>query len=149
MKAETKKARLAALFGLELPDPQLKRLRQNVSREGEAVLAYYAEPLAFTEKMCKHCNRMFAVNRGQVGYCSDRCRVAALAAIGIKYDVEAPIEQRWGAIEPLVVVPEALPLVQQAVSQKSEPRESENSQAPVEAEGLESIDDYLSSLGLP
>lgn len=147
MKPSTKQRKLAEMFGLELPDPKKQKQRANVSREAEAALAYYEEPTAFTHRICKNCKREFAVNRAQVAYCSDYCRTEALAAIGIDYDVNAPIEQRWGIKEPLVVVPEALTVIRQV--SESEPRGSENPQQLPEVEDPVAIDDYLASLGLP
>lgn len=115
MKAETKKAKLAELLGIEIPTEGKRTEQQTASREAEAVLAYYEDSSTFAEKMCKYCEQVFAVNRGCVAYCSDKCRTKALADIGIDWDSAKPVEERWAlyqgskqTAEPLTVPPSAL-----------------------------------------
>lgn len=110
MGPDKKRERMAALFGIDIPTPEQLKRKDDRSREAEAVLAYYAvKPGTFIERTCKHCSKMFAVNRGSVAYCSDECRTSALAAIGIVWDPTKSIEERWSpGAEPLTVTPRVL-----------------------------------------
>lgn len=121
MKDETKAAKLAALFGLEAPKPpteEEKRNADSVSREAEAVIAYFDGPARFTERMCRICDQVFAVNRGNIAFCSDKCRgVHIREVVGIEWwdpNLRTP-EDRWspqtGGKEPLIVPPTALTLL--------------------------------------
>lgn len=121
MKEQKKAERLAALFGIEAPKvPTGNELRESesVSREAEAVIAYFEAPAKFTERMCRICERIFAVNRGSIAFCSDTCRgVHIREVMGIvDWDPKQRTpEDRWssqtGGPEPLLVPPPALELV--------------------------------------
>lgn len=102
MKNETKKARLAEMLGISLPDPVEG---PKVSREAEAVLAYVEKPSDFRTKNCKICLERFSHSYGAVAYCSDRCRAKALAEIGISWNPDKKPEERWEFQEPPLVVP--------------------------------------------
>jgi hypothetical protein len=116
---DKKKERLAALLGIELPkDPTFED--DEASREAEAVVAFYETPKLFTERMCKHCERVFAVNRACVAYCSDTCRKKALLDIGIEWDATRPPEERWENKMPLTVPPSALELVRPLIPEDTE-----------------------------
>lgn len=102
MKEETRRAKLAAMFGLEEhlptePTPDAKIEQQTASREAEAVAAYIAQPQRFTRKICKleSCQKEFASDRGNVAFCCDTCRKEWLAAIGIVWDPKKPPSERW------------------------------------------------------
>lgn len=122
MKADKKAERLAALFGIEAPKPisgAEYRRRANVSREAEAVILYAESPAKFLERPCKTCQRIFAVNRSHIAFCSDFCRGEYLNNVmGLDWDPNGRTpEERWtpqtGGIEPLIVPPHVLPLVQE------------------------------------
>ena len=73
-------------------------------RTCEAVLQMVHQPKTMMTKMCNQCHLNFATNYVGVAYCSDSCRVAAAAAIGLVYDPKAKSEeQRWGGEPPNVV----------------------------------------------
>lgn len=117
MRAEKKAERLAALFGLEAPKPPTKQETEratNVSREAEATIAYFTAPTGFTNRLCRICEREFAVNRANISCCSDTCRRELLAELGISdWDPTLrTVEDRWnsrtGGPEPLVCPPEAV-----------------------------------------
>lgn len=122
MKAETKQARIAAMFGLEAPKkPSPRELRRSahVSREAEAVILYADTPAKFLERACKTCNRLFAVNRSHIAFCGDDCRSVYINdVLGLEWDPtgRSP-EERWsaqtGGSEPLIVPPTALTLLKQ------------------------------------
>jgi hypothetical protein len=153
MKADKKKERLAALFGIEAPvqvSPVDQLEADNTSREMEAVLAYYDTPRGFIERRCLFCERLFAVNRANIGYCSDDCRKKALAERGLiiaNYPARTPAE-RWatqtGGPEPLTVPPEALQLIQ-AVRPQSELETP--TVIPDQSDLTVDIDALLTSLG--
>lgn len=124
MKAETKQAKIAALFGLEAPKkptPQELRTRANRSREAEAVILYAEEPSKFLQRECRICKRMFAVNRAHIAFCSDDCRSIHINdVLGLEWSPtgRSP-EERWahqtGGPEPLIVPPHALTLLNERV----------------------------------
>lgn len=139
MKADKRKARLAALLGLEQPKVLTKeelKAKDDVSREMEAVLAYADNPKGFIERECGRCGHKFAVNRANIAYCSDDCRTKSLLDRGILVDLNARTPQeRWSAAtggrEPLVVPPSALDIlsqVQQAEPQPSLPEHQSSSE---------------------
>lgn len=115
MKDEKKKERLAALFGLELPEAPAPPTPDDemASRSADATLIYFETPEYFREVECKRCGHKFAVNMASVAYCSDDCRKKSLADIGIEWDSSKPPAMRWGRHIPLVVPPQALALVQE------------------------------------
>lgn len=84
------------------------------SLEGEAALAYWEKGKDFKEKKCTHCGRTFATNYNSVGNCSDRCRIAELADIGITWSPSKTQHERWGRTPPLVVGQEALEVLKSA-----------------------------------
>jgi len=136
MKEDTKRAKLAALLGLEEhlptePTPDQAIEQQTASREAEATAAYIAQPQRFIRKKCKECEAEFASDRGNVAYCNDNCRKNWLARIGIIWDPKKPPSQRWDFVvvtndngettsvgstrEPLTVPPPALVVADLAV----------------------------------
>ncbi len=117
MKSETRKAKLAKLLDIPMPDIS-KPEQENRSREAEAVLAYASGMGGFIRRQCKECNRMFAHTRASIAYCSDTCRAAGLERIGIKWNWLKPANERWGKFEPLVVPPEALAILDELDSNK-------------------------------
>lgn len=150
MRAETRAAKVAALFGLEppkAPSPAELRRKANVSREAEAVILYSEERSKFLEKMCKVCQRIFAVNRSHIAFCSDDCRSVHINdVLGLEWSPtgRSP-EERWtpqtGGLEPLIVPPVALELLRLTPDQEF-PQET-----PVESEEESHLDsDFLASL---
>lgn len=134
MRDEIKAQRLADLFGLvvpeelKAPDPARTYENETRSREAEAVLAYVYNPHKFVQKECKFCGLIFAVSRANVNKCSDRCRIAELANMGITWDPSKSPEERWDFKEPLVVPPQALmhlqPIVEKVQVQLAEELET-------------------------
>lgn len=134
MKDNKKQERLAALFGIEAPkkaSPVELRRRANASREAEAVILYAEEPSKFLQKLCRICNRHFAVNRSHIAFCSDDCRSVHINdVLGLEWTPtgRSP-EERWapgtGGIEPLIVPPHVLPLVQAHVETQRTQQESD------------------------
>lgn len=116
IKRARQQAKLAAMFGIEeaLPEPvtpptnQQLKAAQDVSREAEAVLFYLYDSRKFVQKECLHCGFVFAVNRGNVGYCSDDCRIRELDRRGITWDSNKDDSERWEFREPLTVHPQVL-----------------------------------------
>ena len=95
--------------------------KEEKSAQAEAVLAYYdRRGKGFHTVKCKRCGRNFAVDMNHVSYCSNNCRASALRDIGIiwnhsKKDSERwQTDQNWGEI-PLIVPPDALPLIESRV----------------------------------
>ena len=125
LREDKKKARrhaaLAALLGIEPPKGPIASVEDH-SREAEAVLAYTSNPKDYKTVACKRCNRDFAVNRGNVAYCSDTCRAADLKDLGIEWSPGKSAADRWKwneyatkVYEPLVVGPEALAVANVAI----------------------------------
>jgi hypothetical protein len=120
MKEDTKRQKLAELFGLQEfiptePTPDIKQEQETTSRDAEAVMAYVHKPDTFKRVACKWCESVFAVDRANVAYCRDECRKKALAEIGIVWDPRKPQEERWDYREPLTVRSEALVVADLAV----------------------------------
>lgn len=130
MKAETKAAKIAAMFGLEAPKPLTDKERwqkEAVSREAEAVSLYHEDRSKFIQRMCRICDRMFAVNRAHIAFCSDDCRSVHLNdVVGLEWDPNgrSPAE-RWanqtGGSEPLIVPPPALAILLDRQAQQPVP----------------------------
>ncbi len=125
MREDKKKARrhaaLAALLGIEPPKGPIVSVEDH-SREAEATLAYTSNPKDFRTVECKRCAKPFAVNRGNVAYCSDSCRAGDLKDIGIEWSPGKSAADRWKwnesstkVYEPLVVGPEALTVANLAI----------------------------------
>jgi hypothetical protein len=88
------------------------------SLQAEAVLKYWDNPKEWIEKKCQHCGGIFATLYYAVGNCSDACRKKQLKDIGITFGPDSMPHQRWGRVPPLVVPPEALPLVKAVYQEK-------------------------------
>jgi hypothetical protein len=113
-KKKTDAEKLAELLGIEPPKGNEYESQEDVSRAAEAALAYGEDANAFIRKTCKSCGRAFAHTRGAVAYCSNHCRARGLELIGISWNWTRTPEERWGRLlEPLVVPPEALVLIEQ------------------------------------
>lgn len=124
MKAEKKAERLAALFGLEAPKPPTDTEVRNAttaSREAEATILYFEDRTKFIERMCRICERVFAVNRSNIAFCSDDCRAVHIREV-VGIDDWNPTgrspEERWsyqtGGREPLIVPPAVLHRLKQS-----------------------------------
>lgn len=144
MKAETKKARIAALLGIELPKPPTKEELEDatqVSREMEAVIAFGNRSQKMVQRECVNCGGIFAVNRSSISCCSDTCRQHYLLHnFGLEVDLKARTpEDRWsmstGGPEPLIVPPAVLPLVLE-----SQTRIPDQTHTPVELDLEELLD---------
>lgn len=126
MREDTKRNKLAALLGLDVPtartDHRPAVLRDNASREAEAVINFVKAPQTYARVTCRSCGQEFLVNRANVALCSDRCRANELAEMGIDWDWNRSPESRWyvssqnGRLtnEPLVVPPLALKALETA-----------------------------------
>lgn len=104
---------LAALYGITI-EPDDRETKIHKARAEEGAIAFYDTPELFIQVNCKTCRKTFAVNRFQVAYCSQPCRMKALNDMGLqpvddpeRKDKERVWETWWGR-EPLVVEPEAL-----------------------------------------
>lgn len=153
MKAETKAAKIAAMFGLEAPkkaSPNELRRQANHSREAEAVILYHEDRTKFQEKVCRICNRIFAVNRSHIAFCSDDCRSVHINdVLGLEWSPtgRSP-EERWtpqtGGLEPLIVPPVALELLNltQTQTPQTEVVESEE-ESHLDSDFLSALDSLL------
>lgn len=121
MREDTKRAKLAALLGMETPtartDHRPNVARENISREAESLIQFISAPQSFARITCRSCEQDFLVNRANVALCSDKCRANELAELGIDWDWSKSPEKRWYVSsqsnvkltnEPLVVMPPAL-----------------------------------------
>lgn len=151
MSDEIKKKRLAELLGMELPveAPKLSKEQiksaQDISREAEAVLFYIFDSRKFIQRECTNCGYTFAVNRGNVGYCSDTCREHALAKIGISWDHNKDQDERWDFREPLEVPPQVLKHLEPYV-QPETPENQEEILTPTEGQPAEELDEIAALL---
>jgi len=154
MKREKKHARsrnkLAELLGIDAPEekptgPSARRVRNDASREAEAVLGYIRNPGSYDERACRRCKGLFMSDRANVALCSDTCRAAELADIGITWDWNKEPDQRWyyafegdtRTNEPLVVGVQATAIL------KSESFVLPSSPVPVESNSIDLDDDFL------
>lgn len=110
-KKAANRAKMAELMGLETPITKPSEDRETASRAAEATLYLWEHPRAFKGVVCKFCERKFVSTRGSISYCSDPCRVKALAEIGIEWDYSKRPEERWNLIEPLTVPAEVVRLI--------------------------------------
>lgn len=122
MKAEKIEERLAKLLGLENQLEELKPKeatpeQKSASHEAEAVLYFMHDPTRFKQAACKQCDGTFMVDYPSVGYCSDRCRKAALHEIGIEWNPDKDPYERWQGRVPLTVPPQALAVIPQTEGQ--------------------------------
>ena len=127
LKPETKAtrdaAKLAEYLGKSVEDIKAlqkpKQDAEEISLQAEAVIAYTQRPLEFREKQCKWCHQFFLTNYKAVGYCENRCRRKYLESLGILWNPTKSAGERWMGEPPLVIPPDAVPVVQQATCQKS------------------------------
>ena len=112
MSRQSDGEKLAALLGIEPPPPTstIYDSDEEISRQAEATLAYHKDASYFNRKHCAVCNRIFAHTYGQVAYCSNECRAAALLKIGVRWEwvVNAGKQHFYTYAEPLVVPADAL-----------------------------------------
>jgi hypothetical protein len=120
-KEQKQAEKLAKLLGLEAPTAVTKQAGVAKSMEVEAALEYYDNPRTFKHKECKQCGREFATRGAPVAYCTDDCRARAYEErMGVKWQPLRTPEERWGSSgEPLVVPPEALEVVDHALSEQA------------------------------
>lgn len=79
--AEQKAAEaLAKMMGIKAPSTE-EAIQQ--SREQEAIIAYVEKPELFSKVKCRRCSTIFAVDRANIGFCSDPCRTKTLKDLGI------------------------------------------------------------------
>lgn len=112
----------------QLEEIQVKKgLPDDLALEAEAVLLYYeSNGVGFTKQTCPACKREFAYKytiKGGQFRCSNECRAAELAKIGIQWNYHKTPEARWGGempkgVLPLIVPPQALPLVDAALAER-------------------------------
>lgn len=97
---------------------------EQASLEGEAMLQYLKDPWGWTKpKPCLQCELTFVANRPSVGYCSDRCRKAALSELGLTWNPDKTSAERWGHpnSEPLAVPPAALEFLRTVLTSEPMP----------------------------
>jgi hypothetical protein len=130
------KEKLAELFGLELPPENPYESAEEITRQAEAVLAYAKDSSYFITRNCSTCGRTFAHTLGQVAYCSDICRAAALEKIGIKWEWVVNAGKRWDYLhtEPLVIPAPAYELLQGLIPHPSTQAPTAEPQPEVEPE---------------
>ena len=102
MKESTKNARhdaaIAELLGISLEEIQAQRVKEEVdskAREAQAVLIFLEHPDKFISKFCDKCRRVFLTSYQFVSVCSSKCRIAALADIGIDWNPMRTADERW------------------------------------------------------
>lgn len=134
MKEETKLDKLLALLGIEdqVSEADKKAVLNSAdaakkqSQYQEKVLSQEAVALyidnqgqGFQKRLCKLCDRNFAVSLNTVSFCSDLCREAWLDRLGIQWNWGTPLRLRHSYSDvggrtpvnvPLVVPPDALSL---------------------------------------
>lgn len=122
-----------ALLGISteiLANVSVETSQESISN-AEAVLAYAdRRGKGFHDITCKRCGRIFSVDMNHVSYCSNSCRAAALKEIGILWDPSKRDSERWQTDRPwgrvpLVVPPDALPLIEVQVQNARVPQSNE------------------------
>ena len=109
--------RLAEALGLSFkPDGVSTERGIEQSRNMEAGIEFFKAPDAFTQKNCTVCGQTFAVNRNNVGRCSDACRITELERLGIRVDFHTSrdvkyVQRVWNNNEPLIVPPDMLAII--------------------------------------
>lgn len=122
-------SKLASILGISLPTnvplTSTKEEVENRSREAEAVLDYVKNNNKYKKVACKHCGTIFAVNRANVSYCSDRCRAISLEECGLSWDWTRPAHLKWQVLypndpgEPLVVSGKALEVADEVLETRN------------------------------
>lgn len=100
--------------------------------EANAVLLYYfrVPGVQFKDRECKNCGLIFAYHWDcdNIYYCSIDCMKAALAKIGIEWDISRPLGTRYQEMHyksrPMIVPPDALKIVHDL--QESHPDDTSN-----------------------
>lgn len=86
------------------PRTQEKSVPQSIMprivREAEAVLTSLFSPKTVITRECLSCKEKFQTNYMSEHYCSNECRVAAMAEIGIAWDPNKPEAERYEFKEP-------------------------------------------------
>jgi hypothetical protein len=118
---------LAELLGIEPPtkppEEEVSDSPEFIAREAEAVLGYMTKSMrGFVRDTCGECGKKFAHTGGAVGNCSNPCRAAALAKLGIRWDYfgMTPKPDRETRFYPLVVPASALTLVDEVGTLRDE-----------------------------
>jgi hypothetical protein len=101
---------------------------EDIIIEAESTLIYFnLKGKGFIKQVCPECGETFAYKyRTALGpmKCSNACRKAALAKIGIQWDPYKSPEERWGLHEqtkgvlPAIVSPQALKIVDKKLAEQ-------------------------------
>jgi len=109
MKSETRRSKLAALLAEDdddsikeyipkaaLPPDEQNELNATI-REAEAVILALDPKTSeyFKTANCDRCEKPFKTTYGRIRHCSLRCLVSTLHDLGVDWDYERPIEERW------------------------------------------------------
>jgi hypothetical protein len=117
-KKEPDLAALAAAMGIDpskLANISTDKWEDDSSYSAEAALS---DRKGWYSKNCKGCDRVFQAEYKFVSYCSNRCRKVALQEIGIDWNPEKSIEERWKPYRPSMVVPPEVIIIENEIPEQ-------------------------------
>jgi len=130
VKETTKNARhdaaIAELLGISVEEVQSQRVKEErdaKAREAQAVLLFLEHPDKFMSKFCDKCHQIFMTSYQFVSVCSSKCRIAALADVGIDWNPMRTADERWKRAQIPVdytIPPDALAILMQLAQSQSE-----------------------------
>jgi hypothetical protein len=123
-KKEPTAAEIAEMFGFDIEEVEARMPKkvEKARKEADAVRHRLYNPDEWYDIQCKYCGRMFSADYKYVALCSDDCRKADFAAIGLVWDAARTEDQRYIAMKidpPGIVPPAALSALLQLARQYS------------------------------
>lgn len=138
MRESTKNARhdaaIAELLGISVEEVQSQRIKEErdaKAREAQAILLFLEHPDKFISKFCDKCHQIFMTSYQFVSVCSSKCRIAALADVGIDWNPMRTADERWKRAQIPVdytIPPDALAILMQLAQDQTQRPPSENGQ---------------------
>ena len=127
-KAEREKAKLAALFGIDMEVVKASNTqaetRDDRMNQAQAVVRFLTDPKRFIRKECRTCKNMFVTDYKHIDTCSMQCLKDALESLGLVWNPDKSPEERWGTMMrdyPLIVPPQALRVIRDLLGSENSP----------------------------
>jgi hypothetical protein len=147
-------AAIAELLGISLEEVQAQRVKEekdSKAREAQAVLLFLEKPDKFITKMCTQCSRLFLTSYQFVSLCSSKCRIAALAEVGIDWNPIRTADERWRRAQIPVdytIPPDAVEVLMQ-IAQMQLPSENDQDNPQSKIDPHTDLETWLDELDQP